>query len=626
MVRTVTDDDRWLFSEGRHDRLYEILGCHLDDDGATFRVWAPAAAWVSVVGDWNIWNESSHPMHSIGAGLWEARIDGIGRGDRYKYRVVSRHDRYRADKADPIGFHTEAPPDTASRTWSLGYEWGDRDWMAHRADKTGPTAPISVYEVHLGSWRRNPPVSYRDIAEPLADYAVENGFTHIEFLPLMEHPFYGSWGYQCTGYFAPTARYGKPQDLMFLIDRLHQRGVGVILDWVPSHFPSDEHGLGYFDGTHLYEHPDPRRGYHPDWDSYIFNYDRGEVQSFLLSSAHFWLDLYHADGLRVDAVASMIYLDYSRKEGEWIPNRDGGRENLGAVELVRRLNRTAHNRIPGVAIIAEESTAWPRVTGTVEEGGLGFDYKWDMGWMNDTLRYIRLDPLFRSHPASHQNLTFRGFYAYSDRYFLSLSHDEVVHGKRSLLGKQHGEGWRKFAGLRALYGYMWATPGKKLLFMGGEFGQPREWNHDDELTWSVLDDPSHRGVLEWVQTLNHLMAIEPALHREDHAPTGFRWIEPEDYSHATLAFLRLALDQRPVLVLVNFTPVDWNDYLVGAPEPGPWEVLATSDDLRFGGLGLLTDDRLETVARSNQGYDQSLALTLPPLSATFMAPVRSEMT
>jgi 1,4-alpha-glucan branching enzyme len=412
---------------------------------------------------------------------------------------------------------------------------------------------------------------------------------------------------------------------MFLIDHLHQRGVGVILDWVPSHFPSDEHALGYFDGTHLYEHPDPRRGYHPDWGSYIFNYDRNEVQSFLLSSAHFWLDGYHADGLRVDAVASMLYLDYSRKEGEWIPNRDGGRENLGAVEFVRRLNRTVHNRIPGTAVIAEESTSWPQVTGLVDEGGLGFDYKWDMGWMNDTLRYIRLDPLFRSHPASHQHLTFRGLYAYSDRYFLSLSHDEVVHGKRSLLGKQHGEGWRKFAGLRALYGYMWAMPGKKLLFMGGEFGQPGEWNHDDELTWSVLEDPAHRGVLEWVQALNHLMAAEPALHREDHAPSGFKWVEPEDYSHATLAFLRLAVDQRPVLVLVNFTPVDWNDYLVGVPHRGAWEVLATSDHVGFGGLGLLTDQRLDTVARPNQGYDQSLALTLPPLSATFIAPVTSEM-
>jgi 1,4-alpha-glucan branching enzyme len=358
----------------------------------------------------------------------------------------------------------------------------------------------------------------------------------------------------------------------------------------------------------------------------IFNYGRTEVRNFLLSNALFWLDKYHIDGLRVDAVASMIYLDYSRKEGEWIPNRDGGRENLGAVEFVRRLNRTVRNRIPGTTVIAEESTAWPRVTGSVEEGGLGFDYKWDMGWMNDTLRYVRLDPLFRSHPASHQHLTFRGFYAYSDRYFLSLSHDEVVHGKRSLLGKQHGDGWRKYAGLRALFGYMWATPGKKLLFMGGEFGQPGEWNHDDELTWSVLEDPAHRGVLAWVRALNHLIASEPALHREDHSPSGFRWVEPEDYSHATLAFLRLAAGERQVLVLVNFTPVDWNDYLVGVPQPGPWEVLVTSDDVRFGGLGLLTDLRLETVARPNQGFDQSLALTLPPLSATFIAPVRSEVT
>ena len=626
MVRAVTDDDRWLFSEGRHERLYEILGCHLDENVATFRVWAPAAAWVAVVGDWNGWDERSNPMEATEAGLWETKVDGLGAGHTYKYEVASRHDRYRVAKADPFGFHTESPPATASRTWTLGYEWNDGEWMANRGARIDPAAPVSIYEVHLGSWRRNGPVTYRNIAQPLADYGLENGFTHVELLPIMEHPFYGSWGYQCTGYFAPTARYGTPQDFMFLVDHLHQRGLGVILDWVPSHFPTDEHGLGYFDGTHLYEHADPRRGYHPDWDSYIFNYDRNEVQSFLLSSGHFWLDRYHADGLRVDAVASLLYLDYSRKEGEWVPNKHGGRENLAAVDLMRKLNGTVHNRFDGVALVAEESTSWPRVTGPVEGSGLGFDYKWDMGWMNDTLRYIRLDPLFRSHPDSHRLLTFRGLYAYSEKFFLSLSHDEVVHGKRSLLGKQFGEGWRKFAGLRALFGYMWATPGKKLLFMGGEFGQWGEWNHDAELSWASLEEPAHRGVLEWVRTLNRLMAAEPALHREDHVPSGFRWVEPDDYSHAALAFLRVAAGERPVLVLINFTPVHWDDYLVGVPETGSWEVLASSADAVFGGFGAVTGQLVETETRPNQGFGQALALTLPPLSATFMAPIRNEKT
>ncbi|MDP3984968.1 MAG: 1,4-alpha-glucan branching protein GlgB, partial [Acidimicrobiia bacterium] len=572
----------------------------------------------------NEWNEHTNPMQPVGTGIWEARVDGLPGGNVYKYRVVSRHHHYTVNKADPFGLHTEIPPATGSRTWEVDYRWTDESWMSSRGDRVAPSAPVSVYEVHLGSWRRDRPVSYQSMAEPLADYVLANGFTHLELMPVMEHPFYGSWGYQCTGYFAPTARFGTPQDLMYLIDHLHQRGVGVILDWVPSHFPSDEHGLGFFDGTHLYEHPDPRRGYHPDWNSYIFNYERPEVQSFLLSSAHFWLDRYHADGLRVDAVASMLYLDYSRGDGEWIPNPHGGRENLAAVEFLRKLNVSAHQRFPGSALIAEESTAWPQVTGAVQDGGLGFDFKWDMGWMNDTLRYIPLDPLFRSHPESHRLLTFRGVYATSERFMLSLSHDEVVHGKRSLLGKQYGEGWRRFAGLRALYGYMWGTAGKKLLFMGGELAQWEEWNHDAELSWGLLAEPEHRGVREWVATLNHLMAAEPSLHREDHLPSGFRWIEADDYSHGVLAFLRLAENERPVLVLINFTPVKWDDYLVGVPIAGPWEVLAASDDSRYGGLGTAGGSEMGTVDRPNQGYPQALALTLPPLSATFMAPARRE--
>jgi 1,4-alpha-glucan branching enzyme len=620
MVRSLTDDDRWLFSEGRHDRLHEILGCHLDQDGATFRVWAPAAATVSVVGDWNHWGPEADPMENLSGGIWEARVEGLGAGSVYKYRLASRYGEYAVDKADPFAIYAEVAPATGSRTWRLDPSWSDQPWMEGRAARIDPTAPISVYEVHLGSWRRQQPVSYRELAEPLAEYCLANGFTHVELLPVMEHPFYGSWGYQCTGFFAPTSRYGTPEDFKYLVELLHGRGVGVLLDWVPSHFPTDEHGLGFFDGTHLFEHSDPRRGYHPDWNSYIFNYERGEVQSFLLSSAHFWLDRYHADGLRVDAVASMLYLDYSRREGEWIPNRHGGRENLAAVEFLRSLNHTVHGRFPGVATVAEESTAWPRVTGPIEEGGLGFDYKWDMGWMNDTLRYVRLDPLFRSHPESHRLLTFRGLYASSERFMLSLSHDEVVHGKRSLLGKQFGEGWRRFAGLRALYGYMWGSAGKKLLFMGGEIGQWEEWNHEAEISWGALQSPEHRGVQEWVAALNRLMGSEPSLHREDHGPYGFRWVEADDYSHGVLAFLRSAAGSRPVLVLINFTPVEWVDYLVGVPEPGEWVVLAASDDGRYGGGGSAQGSRLLAGDRPNQGYPQSLSVTLAPLSATFLAP------
>jgi 1,4-alpha-glucan branching enzyme len=474
--------------------------------------------------------------------------------------------------------------------------------------------------MHLGSWRGYGSVTYRGIAHPLADYLLEQGFTHVEFLPLMEHPFYGSWGYQSTGYFAPTSRFGLPEDLMFLIDHLHQRGIGVILDWVPSHFPTDQHGLGLFDGTHLFEHADPRRGYHPDWSSYIFNYERPEVQSFLLSSAHFWLDHFHADALRVDAVASMLYLDYSRKEGEWIPNRYGGRENLAAVDFLRKLSNTVRARFPGVGIIAEESTAWAGVTASPESGGLGFHYKWDMGWMNDTMRYCHLDPLFRSHPESHRLVTFRGLYSTTEQFMLALSHDEVVHGKRSLLGKQWGDSHRQFAGLRALFGYMWSVPGEKLLFMGGEFGQWNEWNHDAELDWALLEYPSHQQMLEWVRNLNHLYKTEPALHQMDHDPEGFRWVEADDYARAAFAYLRQTPNGRPVLVLLNFTPVSWQNYRVGVPIPGHWEVLASSDDPRYGGSGEGVSGTVEATPGFQQDFEQSLTLTLPPLSAVFMVP------
>jgi 1,4-alpha-glucan branching enzyme len=619
-VREPTAEDRWLLAEGRHTTLYEILGCHLDGNEALLRLWAPNAAWVSIIGEFNGWDHQVNPMEAIGGGLWEARVGDLSAGTLYKYHVT--FSSYRSvDKADPFAFWSEAPPATASRAWKLDYEWGDREWMAHRLSNLAVDAPISIYEVHLGSWRDHGHVSYRQIAKPLADFVIENGFTHVEFLPLTEHPFYGSWGYQVTGYFAPTARYGNPQDLMHLIDHLHQRGVGVIIDWVPSHFPADQHGLAYFDGTHLYEHPDPRRGYHPDWNSIIFDYDRGEVRSFLLSSAHFWLDRYHADGLRVDAVASMLYLDYSRKPDEWIPNRHGGRENLGAIELFRQLNGTIRHRFPGVAVIAEESTSWPQVTGEVAEGGLGFDFKWDMGWMNDTLRYTRLDPLFRSHPDGHRLITFRGLYAGSEHFILPLSHDEVVHGKHSLLEKQWGDEENKLAGLRALFGYMWAVPGKKLLFMGGEFGQIREWNHDRDLDWELLEEPAHRGVLDWVRTLNRLLHQERSLYSEDQQSGGFEWAEPDDSARSAFAFLRRAGDARPILVLLNFTPVAWNDYRVGVPLAGDWEVLASSDDPRFGGAGEGPLSTIETVPGPHRGFEQTLVLVLPPLSALYITPV-----
>jgi 1,4-alpha-glucan branching enzyme len=623
MVREITEDDRWLFAAGRHQGMHEILGCHLDDSGATFRLWAPGAAWASVVGTFNNWKGNAHPLSSLGNGFWGTRVEGVQHGDAYKFQVTTA--RYRSiDKADPFSVLMEGPPATASRAWDLAYEWDDSQWMGERAGRLANDQPVSIYEVHLGSWRDHGQVSYRKIAKPLADYALEQGFTHVEFLPLMEHPFYGSWGYQITGFFAPTARYGTPQDLMYLIDHLHQRGIGVILDWVPSHFPADQHGLAFFDGTHLYEHPDPRRGFHPDWNSIIFNYDRGEVRSFLLSSAYSWLDRYHADGLRVDAVASMLYLDYSRQPGQWLPNETGGREHLGAIELFRQLNGSVRHSHPGVAMLAEESTSWPNVTGPPEQDSLGFHYKWDMGWMNDTLRFVRLDPLFRSHPDSHRLLTFRGLYAYSEDFLLPLSHDEVVYGKRSLFDKQWGNADQKAAGLRTLLGYMWTVPGKKLLFMGGEFGQIREWNHDSSLDWDLLDEPRHGHILDWVRALNRQLRSEPALYREDAISSGFEWLEADDYPRSVFAYLRRAKGDRPVLVILNFTPVTWNRYHVGVPPSGDWKITLSSDDGRFGGYNSVPSASIASTGRPHQDQPDSLMLNLPPLSATFLVPVNDE--
>ncbi len=625
----LTDDDLYLFNEGSHLHLHEKLGSHLTDvdgvAGTYFAVWAPNAERVSVVGDFNGWDRSADALGLKGSsGIWEGFVAGASHGDAYKYHVVSAHDGYTVDKADPFAVHAETPPKTASKIWDLDYEWGDDDWMATRGDRHGLDAPMNVYEMHLGSWRRKPeegdrPLSYRELAEPLADHCEEMGFTHVEFLPIAEHPFGGSWGYQVTGFFAPTSRYGTPQDLKHLVDHLHQRGIGVILDWVPSHFPSDEHGLAYFDGTHLYEHADPRQGIHPDWNSYIFNYGRDEVRSFLMSSAIYWLGEYHIDGLRVDAVASMLYLDYSRRDGEWIPNEYGGNENLEAIDFLRRFNSEVYGAFPDVQTIAEESTAWPMVSRPTYVGGLGFGLKWDMGWMHDTLEYFSHESVHRSF--HHNQLTFRAMYAFTENYCLPLSHDEVVHGKGSLVNKMAGDQWQKFANLRALYGYMYATPGKKLLFMGGEIAQWREWDHETSLDWHLLDDPAHAGIRRWVATLGEVYRREPALHEQDCHPDGWEWVDASDWQQSILVFLRKATDPNDcALVACNFTPVPRHNYLVGAPRGGYWREILNSDATEYGGSGLGNLGGVEAAPVPVHGRPASLNLTLPPLSVVVLKP------
>ncbi len=620
----LTDQDLHLFNEGTHVRLWEKLGAHAIEGGVHFAVWAPNAEQVTVIGDWNHWNPSSHPLrHRGSSGIWEGVVPGIGRGERYKYHIVSRYQGYRIDKADPMGFLHEAPPLTASRVWSLDYAWRDDEWIAARGRRNAHEAPMSVYEVHLGSWRRSPetphlPLGYRELAVPLAEYARDLGFTHVELLPVMEHPFYGSWGYQLTGYFAPTARYGTPQDFMYLVDTLHQHGVGVILDWVPSHFPTDAHGLGYFDGTHLYEHGDPRQGFHPDWQSFIFNYGRDEVRSFLLSNALFWLERYHVDGLRVDAVASMLYLDYSRQEGEWIPNRYGGRENLEAIDFLRRFNERVYEYHHGVHTTAEESTAWPAVSRPTYLGGLGFGFKWDMGWMHDTLDYMARDAVHRTY--HHNALTFRGLYANAENFVLPLSHDEVVHGKGSLIRKMSGDRWQQFANLRLLYGYMWTLAAKKLLFMGGELAQDREWNHDTSLDWHLLEYAPHAGVQHWVRDLNAAYRDTPALHELDCHPDGFAWIDCSDFQQSTLAYLRRGHAPAPLVIAAcNFTPVPRHAFRVGAPLPGRWRELLNSDAEVYGGSGQGNFGGVVTEPVSWHGQDQSLVITLPPLAIVVFA-------
>jgi 1,4-alpha-glucan branching enzyme len=621
-VPPLGEQDLYLFREGTHARLHQMMGCRLGADGASFRVWAPNASRVSVIGEWNGWDPGADPLvvRDDSSGIWEGAVDGVERGHAYKYRIVSRHTGREIDKSDPFALYMEAPPSTASRAWTLDYAWDDGAWMASRARRNALDAPMSIYEVHLGSWRREGGrlPTYRDIATPLAEYARDRGFTHVELLPITEHPFYGSWGYQTTGYFAPTARYGTPQDFMYLVDTLHRHDVGVILDWVPSHFPDDPHGLAAFDGTHLFEHADPRQGFHPDWKSLIFNYDRHEVRAFLLSSALFWLGEYHADGLRVDAVASMLYLDYGRKQGEWIPNVHGGRENLGAISFLRELNEAVYRDHPDVQVIAEESTAWPMVSRPVYVGGLGFGMKWDMGWMHDTLEYMRQQPIYRKY--HHDRLTFSIWYAFSENFVLPLSHDEVVYGKGSLIGKMPGDAWQQFANLRALYGYMWGHPGKKLLFMGGEFGQRREWAHDEALEWFVLQYPEHAGLQRWVSDLNALMRAENALHELDFDRAGFEWIDARDADASVISFLRRGRSGEPVLVVCNFTPVPRTNYTVGVPQAGYWREMLNSDAPLYGGSGMGNFGGVESSPVAAQGRYHSLALTLPPLATLFFRP------
>ena len=607
--------DRWSLNEGTHAKLYQVLGAHVHGEGTTFRVWAPSASRVAVVGDFDGWSEGVD-LHGDDSGVWSGTIPGIGRGDVYKYRITGPGGGSPFDKADPFAFKAEVPPRTGSVVWDLSYLWTDGLWMDTRGEQNNISAPISVYELHLGSWRYEPG-GYRAIAVQLADYMIALGFTHVELLPIMEHPFYGSWGYQSTGYFAATSRYGDPQDLMFLIEHLHSRGIGVFLDWVPSHFPSDAFGLAQFDGTHLYEHADPQQGYHPDWDSLIFNYGRHEVRSFLISSASFWLDVYHADGIRVDAVASMLYRDYSRKEGEWQPNVFGGRENLEAIDFLKQLNATVYGEHPDIVMTAEESTAFPGVTSPVDAGGLGFGEKWDMGWMNDTLDYISRDPMYRSH--HHSELSFRMVYAFNENFTLPLSHDEVVHGKGSILAKQPGDRWQQFAGLRLLYGYQWAQPGKKLLFMGGEFGADGEWNHEQELDWASSSTEGHVGVQRFTADLNALLTSTPALFELDNDPAGFRWVIGDDAASSVYAFLRVSDDGDPLLFVANFTPVVRSNYRIGVPVAGAWDEMLNSDDLLYGGSGVMNGTVIADEI-STHGYDQSLELALPPLAAIFLKP------
>ncbi|MGE5198540.1 MAG: 1,4-alpha-glucan branching protein GlgB [Rhodospirillaceae bacterium] len=629
----VSEYDLHLLAEGRHFRTWEKLGAHLADvdgvRGVHFAVWAPNAGSVSVAGDFNGWDTAAHPLTlRPEAGVWEGFVPGVGPGASYKYHVVSRVNGYTVDKADPYGFASEPPPATASRVCDLrSYAWGDQAWMESRAPRQALDAPISVYEVHLGSWMRVPEegnrwLTYGEAARRLADYASEMGYTHVELLPISEHPFDGSWGYQTTGYFAPTSRFGTPQEFMGFVDHLHQRGIGVILDWVPAHFPKDEHGIVYFDGTHLYEHADPRQGSHPDWDTAVFNYGRPEVRNFLVSNALFWFEVYHVDGLRVDAVASMLYLDYGRQDGTWVANQYGGRENLEAIDFLRLLNERVYAEHPDVLMIAEESTSWPMVSRPAYVGGLGFGLKWNMGWMHDMLDYMAKDPIFRAF--HHDRITFSMLYAFSENFLLPFSHDEVVHGKGSMIRKMPGDDWQRFANLRLLYAFMFGHPGKKLLFMGCEFGQWSEWSHDASLDWDLLADPRHAGLKRLVRDLNTLYRGEASLHQVDFEQSGFEWIDCNDTQRSAVSFLRHGRDRADTLLFVcNFTPVTRPNYRIGVPVAGFWKERLNTDAVLYGGSGQGNMGGVESNPLPVHGRPHSLSITLAPLGVVvFQQPGR----
>jgi 1,4-alpha-glucan branching enzyme len=633
MPSMLSDFDEHLLAEGTHLRIYEKLGAHGAElegrQGVLFGVWAPSALRVSVVGDFNGWDGRCHPMrYHHGSGIWELYIPGLSEGARYKYEIKTHYKEYVVAKGDPVAFAAEMRPRTASVVWDLDkYPWGDGAWMRRRSERDLLSAPISVYEVHLGSWRRRNGwewLTYDELAQELIPYVKSMGFTHIELLPIAEHPLDGSWGYQVTGFFAPTSRYGTPDDFMAFVDTCHQAGIGVILDWVPAHFPTDQHGLSFFDGTHLYEHADPRQGTHPDWGTLVFNYDRTEVCQFLISNAIYWLDKFHIDGLRVDAVASMLYLDFSREPGEWIPNRFGGRENIEAIDFIRAFNDRVHELFPDVLTIAEESTSWPGVTHPTNQGGLGFDLKWNMGWMHDTLRYFSNEPVYRAY---HQGtLTFSLLYAFSERFMLPLSHDEVVHLKRSLLDKMPGDTWQRFANLRLLYGYQWAHPGKKLLFMGGEFGQWREWSEARSLDWHLLElDGSHKALQDFLRDLNDLYRRESALYEDDFTWEGFAWIDFRDSQRSILAFERHAREtNESMLIVCNFTPVVRHSYRLGVPSKGDYREVLNSDSQIYGGSGVLNEHSIPSTAVPWHDRAESIQLTLPPLGIVFIKSIGEE--
>ena len=603
------------------------MGAHLTEEGTHFAVWAPNAASISVVGDFNDWTPDAASMElRPQAGIWESVVPGVKNGACYKYHIASRYGDYTVAKADPYAFYSELRPGTASRVWNLdAYRWKDSAWMSRKATPL-VSQPMSIYEVHAGSWRRVPEegnrwLTWRELAEQLRDYVCEMGYTHVEFLPIAEHPFDGSWGYETTGYFAPTSRFGTPSDFMYLVDTLHQSGIGVILDWVPAHFPSDEHGLTYFDGTYLYEHADPRQGKQQEWNTLLYNLGRAEVRNYLISNALFWFDKYHVDGLRVDAVASMLYLDYSKKQGEWIPNRSGGNENLDAIDFLRKLNEEVYAEFPRATTIAEESTAWPMVSKPTSVGGLGFGFKWNMGWMHDTLEYISKDPVYRTY--HHSQLLFSLMYAFSENFVLTLSHDEVVYGKGSMIRKMPGDDWQKAANLRLLYGYMFGHPGKKLLFMGNDFGQWNEWNHDSSLDWHLLEqNPRLKQLQRWVRDLNTMMRGEPSLYELDANPAGFEWIDSNDVARSVISFLRKGVGEGEMLLLVcNFTPATHHNYRIGAPVGGFWKEIMNGDALIYGGSGQGNMGGVEASPLPVHGRPWSLSITVPPLATVVFKPV-----